>query len=171
MKMILLIISLLLLAVAGYLYFDTSNPKKETQGNVIYYYPKANVYLDEENQTYLLLVNGKWERSKTLTEEQISFLGKQVAIEKPSVPVWRDNEHHRLIYGTALYNSPEEYKRKYYEDSINSLPKKVTVAPAPKDSVQIAEQQQEEERKRSGVQKFFDKLFKKKAKASDTSKN
>ncbi len=167
MKLILIIISIVLLGVAGFLYFKSDQKKEKAQGTYIYYYPKANVYFDKEEDTYYLIVNDKWERSKTLTEEQKLFLGKNVLVKNAAVPVWKENEHHRLVYGTALYTTADEYKRKYYEDSISSLPKKAVVVQSPIDSVEITK----EAKKQSGVRKFFDKLFKKKKSSKKSTKN
>ncbi len=155
MKIFLLLLAVALLTVAGFAIFK-SQKKEYIQGIRFQYYPKANVYYDLDNKEYHLLQNEKWQRSKNITEEQQSFLGKGVVINKPAIPVWKDNEQHRLIYGTALYTSTADVKQKYYEDSIRSLPKKIIVPKA--DSVAV----EEEEKKRSGVRNFFDRIFKKK---------
>lgn len=156
MKVFLRLIIVLLLAVATFILFKPNKKKRQIPGTSFNYYPKANVYYDIDNKVYFLIVNEKWERSKDLTEQQKSLLGKQVIINNPAIPVWKENEQHRLVYGTALYTSKRDFKRKYYEDSINSLPKKVVVPT--KDS----EEREAEEKKRSGVRKFFDKIFRKK---------
>lgn len=154
MRIFLVLIAVVLLAVAGFAIFKPQK-KVYVQGTRFQYYPKSNVYYDLDNQEYHLLQNEKWQRSKTITEEQKSYLGKGVEITKPAVPVWKENEQHQLVYGTALYTSKTDVKRKYVEDSIRSLPKK---APPPKaDSTAV-----EEEKKKSGVRKFFDRIFKRK---------
>jgi hypothetical protein len=133
---------------------------ENVQGTKFEFYPKSNIYYDVEKERYYLIVNDEWQRKKNITKEQQSRLGKHVRIDKPGVPVWKDNEQHRLIYGTALYTSSADYRRKFYEDSIKSLPKKPVVPMS--DSVR------NEENKRSGVRKFLDRLFGKERAQTDS---
>jgi len=138
------------------------NEGDNVQGTKFRYYPKSNIYYDVEQERYYLIVNDQWQRSKSITKEQQAYLEKHVIIDKPGVPVWKDNDQHRLIYGAALYTSSADYRRKFYEDSIKSLPKKIRIPRT--DSVQ------HEENKRSGVRKFLDRLFGKKKAGTDSSK-
>ncbi len=167
MKIFLAVAVALLIGAALFFYLPATGKGEEVQGTSIRFYPKANIYYDVDNEVYYLLSKDAWERTKKLTEEQSAFLGPHVMIEQPSTPVWLQNEHHKLVYATELYTSPSDYRKKYIEDSLSSLPKKPPVIVAAKDSAST----QQEERKKSGVRSFFDRLFKKKSKSGrDTGK-
>ena len=161
MKIFLAVAVALLIGAALFFYLPSSGKKEEVQGTSIQFYPKANIYYDVDNEVYYLLANDAWERVEKLTEEQSAFLGPHVMIEQPSTPVWLQNEHHKLVYATELYTSASDYRKKYIEDSLSSLPKKPPVIVVTKDSASV----EQEERKKSGVRSFFDRLFKKKPKA------
>ena len=160
MKVFLAVAVALLIGAALFFYFPSGTQREEVQGTSIQFYPKANIYYDVDNEVYYLLSNDNWERVKKLTEEQTAFLGPHVVIEQPASPVWLQNEHHKLVYATELYTSAADYRRKYIEDSLSSLPKKPAEIVVSKDSASM----EQEERKRSGVRSFFDRLFKKKSK-------
>jgi hypothetical protein len=161
MKIFLAVAVALLIGAALFFYFPSTGKDEEVQGTSIQFYPRANIYYDVDNDVYYLLSNDKWERVKKLTEEQAAFLGPHVMIERPAAPVWLQNEHHKLVYATELYTSASDYRKKYIEDSLSSLPKKPPVIVVAKDSASG----EQAERKRSGVRSFFDRLFKKRSKA------
>lgn len=139
--------------------------EEEKQGTTIFYYPKPNVYYDVEEKQYFFFSddNKEWRTEKNLEAFQKDSLGKNVVIENPSQPVWKDNEHHRLVYGAALYTSAVDLQRKYYEDSVNSLPKPPPVI-IKKDTSLISNEQDEEvtDNEKKGLKKFLDRVFKKK---------
>ncbi len=78
-----------------------------------------------------------------------------MVLEKPEQPVWKSNEQHKMIYAASLYTSKQEYQKKFYEDSIKSLPKK-TVA-AIKDTAVI--QEDDVKKTKTGVGKFLERIF------------
>lgn len=162
MKIFLAVAAALLIAAALFFLLPSMGESKTVQGQNIKFYPKANIYFDVDNEIYYLLANEEWSRTDQLTEEQIAFLGPDVTIEDPATPVWLQNEHHRLVYATELYTSADDYRRKYIEDSLSSLPRKPAPVVLPKDSLS----NEGEERKRSGVRSFFDRLFRKKSRAA-----
>ena len=157
MKFFLALVVALLIGAALFFYLPSVKERGEVQGTSIQFYPKANIYHDLDNESYYVLSNDGWQRVKKLTEEQTAFLGPHVLIEHPAVPVWLQNDHHKLVYATELYTTAADYRRKYIEDSLSSLPKKPSVTVVVKDSASA----ESEERKRSGVRAFFDRLFKK----------
>ncbi len=134
--------------------------EEEKQGTTIFYYPKPNVYYDVEEKQYFFYSddNNEWRIEKNLEAIQKDSLGKNIVIDNPSQPVWKDNEHHRLVYGAALYTSAVDLQRKYYEDSISSLPKPATPQIKTDTTVLI----EEEEKQKKGLKKFLNKVFKKK---------
>src|SRR4051794_29437080 len=75
-----------------------------------YFYPKANVYFDTVNKEYVFLANdGKsWQAQKQIPAAMQVMMDKSILIDSPSVPVWKDNENHRLIYSAKLYVSPAD---------------------------------------------------------------
>lgn len=142
-------------------FFSCNEVQESRQGNTIFYYPRSNVYYDVEEKQYFFYSddNNEWRAEKNMEAFHKDSLGKNVVVDKPSQPVWRDNEHHRLVYSAALYTSAIDLQRKYYEDSVNSLPKSAPVI-IKKDSALNKEQEEEKEKK--GLKKFLDKVFKKK---------
>lgn len=134
--------------------------QEPVQGSTFYYYPKPNIYYDiEQKQYYLLSPNQiEWQKRTDLLPEQLATLGKKVIIDTPGIPVYKNNAHHRLVYGAALYTSQAEMQRKFIEDSLSSLPKRDTLK---RDEVV------KEEKRRSKVGRFFDNLFGKKKKEKE----
>ncbi|RYY89674.1 MAG: hypothetical protein EOO15_05520 [Chitinophagaceae bacterium] len=94
------------------------------QGAHIRYFPEANSYFDEDNKVYLLFdtVEQQWGTRAQLNQEELSKLGNSVVVEKPALPVYRDNAQHRLMYATTRYTDRAELARKRREDSLASLP-------------------------------------------------
>jgi len=154
-------------------FLSCQQAEKSTQtgtkhGNTYDYYPRANIYYDIEQKYYFVFdsVQGVWQQKNTLTSEENSLLNKKVLITNPSLPVYLDNDHHQLIYGTVLYSSSEEINKKFIEDSLKVLnAKKGRIK---EDSLKIlkdkkAGQKEEKEKKRkSGFKKFLDNIFRKK---------
>jgi hypothetical protein len=124
---------------------------KEQQGQHILYYPKANLYYDIEQKQYYVYESGHqaWKRVKEVDYSEAQ-LGKRVMIDQVSIPVYQDNEQHKLIYGASLYNTTrDDIRRKFVEDSLKSLPRQ-----APEKDSTIAVK-----KKRSGIRRFFDRIF------------
>lgn len=146
------------------------SPKEERQGTTFYYYPVANIYYDIEEKQYSVYDGGRqvWERSAQLPEAQQKKLGRKVIITNPAVPVWKDNESHRLIYSAVVFSNPAEVQRKLIEDSLSSVPKP---KPVKKPIAVVAEDPKPEEKK-SAIARFFQRLFgKKKEKDKEKEKN
>lgn len=117
-----------------------------------YFYPKANVYFDSANKDYLFLGgNGTtWTTQKQIPAAVQSMMDKGVLIQTPAQPVWKDNANHKLIYSAALYAT-----------AADTVEKKAPPPPVKVDTVV-----KKEERK-SGIGRFFSKLFGKKKKNKD----
>lgn len=114
-----------------------------------YFYPKANVYFDSVNKDYVFLGNdGKtWQSLKQIPVAMQMLMDKNVLIDTPAQPVWKDNERHKLIYSAALYITPL--------DTQQVKP----VAPVIKTAPPI-----EIKKEKKGIRKFLDKLFGRKKK-------
>src|SRR5206468_1160702 len=84
--------------------------KENTLPPQYYFYPKANVYFDSANKDYIFLTtDGKtWQSAKQILAAMQVLMDKNAFIEKPSSPVWKDNEQHKLIYSALLYTSPND---------------------------------------------------------------
>ena len=140
-----------------------------TQGNTYDYYPRANIYYDIEQKHYLVFDSAQniWQRKTNLSTEENALLSKKVVISNPSLPVYQANDYHRLVYGTALYSSSEEIRKKFNEDSlkiVNAKKKRLAgdslkMSNVKKDST-IAENGK---KRKNGLKNFFDKIFKKKS--------
>lgn len=153
MKRLLFITFLIVVAVAVY-FTIISSREDPSDGTTFYYYPRTNIYYDVERERYIYpdSVNGGWQKSRKLPGEGKEKLGKYFILNNPAPPVWSQNSHHRLLYGTALYAKEDDLRRKFVEDSIRSIPKPPPAPrrkPAEKDTTDT----------RSGIERFFDRLF------------
>jgi hypothetical protein len=148
-----------LLSIALFFSCQEVGKSKPTQGKNIYYYPTANVYYDADNNLYMVLnETAGWETKDELPQEQITTLGQKVVVENPSLPVWKDNGDHKMIYAANLYTTKDDYRQKFIEDSISSLPRKTNpVAKQQGDSTSM-------KKEKSGVGKFLNRLFRGKEK-------
>jgi hypothetical protein len=107
-----------------------------------------------------------WKLSKDFSEEQKLSLGEKAVITRASSPIWKNNAQDKLVYSVNVYSSSNDLKQKFHTDSLSSLPlPKVVVSPS-KEIKQ--EEKTEEEKSRSGIRKFFDKIFKGKNKEKDS---
>ena len=142
-----------LLVFTALIFFCCNQQDTHVQGNTFYYYPRPNVYYDIERKEYYVFSPdaNQWERKKELTEAQKTDLGEKVAIDTPSVPVYKSNAHHRLLYSASLYSREAEMQQKYIEDSLKSLPK----PPPPKEEKPVTPKTEEDK----GLKKFFKKIF------------
>lgn len=122
-----------------------------------YFFPKANVYFDTVNKDYVFVgTDGKtWVSGKQIPAVMQSMMDKRIVIDSPSMPVWEDNENHKLVYSALLYVSPNDTVQK-------KAP--VVLKPVNTDSIK---------KEKKGLGKFLDKLFgrKKKDKAEEDKKN
>lgn len=114
-----------------------------------YYYPRANVYFDSANKQYVFLTadSSSWQSSAQVPAVVKSLMDKGVLIEHPSHPVWKDNDKHRLVYSALLYATPN--------DTIEKVEPPQPVADTPVK----APEESKPEKKRSGIRRFFDKIF------------
>ena len=113
-----------------------------------YYYPKANFYYDSTKGNYICWDSAttEWKITDKLPVHQVD-LGKRVRIGESLEPIWKDNPQHRLIYSVSLYSDPEDFKKK----------EKAVVADTSQKSDSLSEQEKTE--KKSGVKKFFERVF------------
>ena len=114
-----------------------------------YYYPRANVYFDSANKDYVYLANDgvNWQTAKQIPNIVQGLMDKSVFIQTPSAPVWKDNEKNKLVYSALLYATPEDTMVK------KVIPKPVIKRDSVPDSTTVTG------KKRSGVRRFFDKIF------------
>jgi hypothetical protein len=112
-----------------------------------FFYPKANVYFDTVNKDYLFLTtDGKsWQSVKQIPAAMHVLMDKNVLIDSPLQPVWKDNERHKLVYSALLYASPSDTQEKKPVPVIKEAPKEV-------------------KKEKKGLAKFFDKIFGRKKK-------
>lgn len=117
-----------------------------------YFYPKANVYFDSVNKTYVFLGNdGKtWQQEKQIPAVMQVLMDKNVFISKPSSPVWKDNENHKLVYSALLYAAPADTQEA-------KKPVIVFTPPPVKDAVV-------KKKEHKGLRRLFDKIFGRKKK-------
>jgi len=140
-----------------------------TQGSTYDYYPRANIYYDIEQKHYLVFDSAQniLQQKTNLSTEENALLSKKVVITNPSLPVYQANDYHRLVYGTALYSSSEEIRKKFNEDSLKIVNAKkrrlagdsLKMSNVKKDTT-IAENGK---KRKNGLKNFFDKIFKKKS--------
>jgi len=135
-----------------------TSPEVIQAGQIYYFYPKANVYFDTTAGNYIFQgLDGSWQTNVKLPADKQSLLEKNVIINKPELPVWKNNDTHQLLYSAALYSTAADFK----EEKKIAINKKKAVI----------EEKVEEKSKdnKTGVGKFFDKIFKGK-KERDTDK-
>ncbi len=136
-----------------------SSPKQST---TYYYYPRVNIYYDVIKGTYIYLgTDGKtWESAKQVSDKLSTGMGKKAVLINPPLPVWKSNEQHRLVYSTALYATASDFRK-----DPPKVPVKV-IKPAEDKKAQA----EKEEKKGSGFERFFKRLFKKKSSAEEKDK-
>ena len=124
--------------------FKSDRPQKV---HTYYYYPKANFYYDSTEGNYICqdTSSSTWKITNHLPVQEVD-LGKRVRIGESQDPVWKENEHHRLIYSVSLYSEPNDFKKK----------EKPALPPKPKSDTVNAEN---ETVKKSGVKKFLERIF------------
>lgn len=146
-----LIALVLLLGVIFMLSRRKDNPRIESNrpatAHTYYYYPKANFYYDSTDGNYICWdsTGSEWKDTDQLPLQQVD-IGKRVRIGESMDPVWKDNAQHRLIYSVSLYSEPEDFKKK--DKPVSTVDKKP-------DSSTIGERSE----KKSGVKKFFERIF------------
>lgn len=137
-----------------------SGKKPAQQSTTYYYYPKVNVYYDVANGTYIYLADdGKtWQSAKQVADKLGGGMGKKAVLINPPLPVWKSNEHHRMIYSTALYASAKDFRKTTPAKTPAAVKKPAEVKKAP---------EKKDDKKDSGIERFFKRLFKKKETAKD----
>lgn len=139
-------------------------PKVIEAGQTYYFYPKANVYFDTTAGNYLFeSPDGNWQAGTKLPVDKQSLLEKNIIINNPELPVWKNNETHQLLYSATLYSTAADFKK---EEKLAANKKKAL----PDEKVEEKDQDKD---KKTGVGKFFNKIFKgkkdRKEKETDTS--
>ncbi len=143
------------------LFCSCKEVEKSKQGSTYEYYPRANIYYDVGKKYYMVFDSAQdaWQQKNNLSSEENNLLSKKVVITNPSQPVYKDNDNHRLIYGTVLYSSSEELRQKFIEDSI-----KLAALEKEKPVKKVEPKLEIEKKPKRGLKKFFDKIFNKKDK-------
>ncbi len=165
------ILAIVIVGIIGYFVYAAVKPDKkpaETGTQEVYYYPRANVYYDVGTGQYAYFDTEakSWKLSRDFSEEQKLSLGEKAVITQPSSPVWENNAQDKLIYSVNVYVSSKELRQKFQADSISSLPPPKPVAAPVKDTQQV--KKPEKDKPKSGLRKFFDKIFKGKEKNRDS---
>ncbi len=123
-----------------------TSPEVVQAGQTYYFYPKANVYFDTTAGNYIFQgLDGSWETNAKLTAEKQSLLEKNIVINNPELPVWKNNDAHQLLYSTALYSTAADFK----EEVKIEVKKKEAVT-----------DEKADDKEKTGLGKFFDKIFK-----------
>jgi hypothetical protein len=158
------ILVLLVMGILGYIGYSANKPEKtkSPKASVVYYYPKANVYYDVATGHYIYFDEKArtWQNSKSFSEEQKLSLGERAIINKPSSPVWKNNDADRLLYSAKLYASTRNFQQQFREDSIKNLPKPVTTTPAVIKKEKTEKEEKDSVKQKSGIIRFFERLFK-----------
>jgi hypothetical protein len=139
-----------------FIFYACNNNKAEktvvtTPPPKYYFYPRANVYYDSANKDFVYLSNdGKtWQAEKQIPAAMQVLLDKNILIDTPAQPVWKDNERHKLIYSALLYASPADTQAvKEEKPLVKEVPKEV-------------------KKEKKGLGKFLDKIFGRKKKDAD----
>lgn len=126
--------------------------KKERQPkiyiqHIYYYYPKANFYYDSSVARYIVwdTATTTWKNTSHLPVLQAD-MGRSVRIGNSPQPVWKDNQHHKMIYAVALYSSRNDWRQNVRE-AVSKRTKSSTATRSQKDE------------KKSGIRRFFERLF------------
>ncbi|MFN2440264.1 MAG: hypothetical protein ABR503_13760, partial [Chitinophagaceae bacterium] len=123
-------------------------PEVVEVGQTYYFYPKANVYFDTTVGNYIFQgPDGGWHTNAKLPAEKQSLLEKNIIINNPELPVWKNNDAHQLLYSAALYSTSADFKEKE------------KIAVNKKDAV-TAENKEDSKDNKTGLGKFFNKIFK-----------
>ncbi|MBC7827430.1 MAG: hypothetical protein H7122_06780 [Chitinophagaceae bacterium] len=161
MQIALKVLIAVMLVLGAFLVFSPKDQKKLILNDrprsealhTYYYYPKANFYYDSTEGKYICWDSTalEWKEDDKLPVQQVD-LGKTVRIGESAEPVWADNQQHRLIYSVSLYSGPEDFKKE----------EKTVFAESDKSNTPKSEKAE----KKSGVRKFFDRVFPPKKKDS-----
>jgi hypothetical protein len=160
MKTLLKILFFAAFAVAGILAVSArkTTPKQVkapmVQSATYYYYPKVNMYYDLTNSIYIYRDNdGKWQSAKQVSDKVTTGMGKKAVLINPSLPVWKSNDYHRMVYSTALYANSNDFRK--------APPKAPVTVSKPAEGKK--NEQAAETKKETGIERFFKRLFKKKS--------
>ena len=144
----------LMLLVGALLVFSHNNEKKfilsdrpkSVSLHTYYYYPKANFYYDSTEGKYICWDSTavEWKKTDKLPVQLVD-LGKRVRIGESADPVWKENQHHRLIYSVSLYSGPKDFKKE----------EKIVVAENEKSNIPKSQKAE----KKSGIRRFFERIF------------
>jgi len=126
-----------------------ASPEVIEAGQTFYFYPKANVYFDTTAGNYLFQdPDGNWQTNAKLPSDKQSLLEKNIIINNPEFPVWKNNDAHQLLYSATLYSTAADFKEE------------VKIAVNNKKELNDEKIDEKDKDNKTGVGKFFDKLFK-----------
>ena len=122
--------------------------EKPAVAHTYYYYPKANFYYDSTQGNYICWDStaAEWVTTDQLPVQEVD-LGKRVRIGESLEPVWQENQNHRLIYSVSLYSELKDFKKKEKPVIVADTSKSDTIS------------EYENVKKKSGVKKFFERIF------------
>jgi hypothetical protein len=167
------ILVLLVMGILGYIGYSANKPEKTAspKASVVYYYPKANVYYDVATGHYIYFDEKArtWKNNKSFSEEQKLSLGERAIINKPPDPIWKNNDADRLLYSAKLYAATRNYQQLFREDSLKSLPKAMATTPPVIKKVKPEKVEKDSVKQKSGIVRFFERLFKGNKKGEDPS--
>jgi hypothetical protein len=106
---------------------------------------RSYIYFDSSHK--------KWKEKDRVVDDSTE-LGKKVRLDTALNPVWTNNTDHRTIYSVALYSSSDDLKEE----------KKKVVVKENSDSTTTGENNVQPEKKRKGLGRLIQKIFKKKNK-------
>ncbi|MEI6949251.1 hypothetical protein V9K67_18850 [Paraflavisolibacter sp. H34] len=129
-----------------------------TKPDSFYYYPKANIYYHIPKQEFIYFDSNEhhWRTSRQLPDSLQQGLDKNVMLNDPPLPVWKENEQHRLVYSVSFYASPEDFKEK--------PPPPQGPVPYPQGEISQGDTTAVPEKREKGIKGFFNRLFGKKEK-------
>ncbi|HVE60881.1 MAG TPA: hypothetical protein VNA26_03630 [Chitinophagaceae bacterium] len=126
-----------------------TSPEVIEAGQTYYFYPKANVYFDTTVGNYIFQgPDGGWHANAKLPAEKQTLLEKNIIISNPELPVWKNNDAHQLLYSAALYSTSADFKEKE------------KIAVNKKDAVTDEKIEEDSKDNKTGLGKFFNKIFK-----------
>lgn len=138
--------------------YSCRNSNQES-GQKFYYYPKRNVYLNVNQNSFLYSVDGGkgWISFENDPVDGTKYLGDSVILFSETSDIHNENAAHRKLYGGKLFNftigdtfavtSPEVAERKVLQKTQGSIAKAKNV-----------------DKPKKGIGGFFKKIFGKKDK-------
>lgn len=163
-RLLLILASMFFLVACGNNRQETTVAETPVLPPQYYYYPRANVYFDSANKNYIFQSNDSfnWQTAKQIPAVVLAMMDKNIRIQNPPDPVWKDNENHRLVYSAVLYATPGDTVAKKKVEKPVTKPLTLPV----EDSILAREKKE-----KKGLGKLLDKIFGGKKKKKNEAKN